>query len=215
MHVMEIRIHTQSGSIETFFQENRTLVASILKGIQSTKVFATNIITIAGDYSLTTFAASHINRVDLITKDPAPWKYPDDILDVVELSEDEFRERSHLNEPARLERRRCPKQTGESAVGFVEVELTGGTRIFLLAKFKVGLPAERLQRLRTLFSGAAVHFRMREGGTAVLNLKNLVRVTFYPGPDVTPIDAWPAHHLSRHEESLRIAGTSAQNTPSL
>jgi len=202
---MEIRIHTQSGSVETFFQDNPALVASILKGIQSTKVFATSIITIAGDYSLTTFAASRVNRVDLIDEELPLWKHPDDILGVVELSEDDFRERSHLNDPARLERRRSPKQTGECARVFVEVEMTGGTRIFLAAKIKVGLPAERLQRLRSLFSAAAVHFRMPQGGTAILNLKNLVRFTLNPGPDVTPIDAWPAHHLSRQQEPMRIA----------
>ena len=201
---MEIRIHTQSGLVETFFQDNPALVASILKGIQSTKVFATNIITIAGDYSLTSFVASRVNRVDLIDADPPLWKYPDDVLDVVELSEDEFRERSHLNDPARLERRRSPKQTGEFAAVFAEVDMVGGTRIFLAAKLKVGLPAERLQRLRSLFSAAAVHFRMRQGGTAILNLKNLVRFTLNPGPDVTPIDAWPAHHLSQPEDSVRI-----------
>jgi hypothetical protein len=201
---MEIRIHTQSGSVETFCQENPALAASILKRIQSTKVFAANIITIAGDYSLTTFVASQVNRVDLIGEELPLWKYPEDILDVVELSEDEFRERSHLDDPARLERRRRPKQTGESALGFVEVETTGGIPVLLAAKFKVGLPTERLQRLRTLFSAAAVHFRMRQGGVAILNLRNLVRVAFYPGPDVTPIDAWPAHHLPRQQESVHI-----------
>ena len=87
----------------------------MLKGIRSTKVFAADIITIAGDYSLTTFVTSRVNRVDLIAEDLPLWKYPDDILDVVELSEDEFRERGHLNDPARLERRRSPKQTGEFA----------------------------------------------------------------------------------------------------
>jgi hypothetical protein len=204
---MEIRIHTESGSVETFFQDNPAHVASILKGIQTTKAFATNIITIAGDYSLTSFVASQVNRVDLIDEELPVWKRPDDILDVVELSEDEFRERSHLNDPARLERRRSPKQTGESTMVFVEVEMTGGTRVFVAAKIKVGLPAERLQRLRTLFSAAAVHFRMRQGGTAILNLKNLVRFTLNPGPDVTPIDAWPAHHLVRGRESRRLAQT--------
>jgi hypothetical protein len=38
---MEIRIHTDSGSVETFFQDNPGLVTPIFKGIQSTKVFAT------------------------------------------------------------------------------------------------------------------------------------------------------------------------------
>lgn len=204
---MEIRIHTQSGSVETFLQDSPALVARILKGIQSTKVFTGNVITIAGEYSLTTFVTAQVTRVDFVGADLPLWKYPPDILDVVELSEDEFRERSHLNDPARLERRETPKQTGESALVFGEVEMAGGCRIFLAAKIQLGLPAERLQRLRTLFSAAAVHFRMRPGGTAVLNLKNLVRFTLNPGPDVTPGDAWPAHHLSRQREPACIAGT--------
>ena len=193
---MKILIHTQGGSTETFFQDDPALATRILKGIQSTKGFTGDIITIAGDYSLTTFVASRVNRVDFIAQDLPPWKHPADILDVVELSEDEFQERSHLNDPARLERRRSPKRTGEFAVGFVEVEITGGNRVFLAAEIKVPFEAERLQRLRILFSAPAVHFRMPQGGISILNLKNLVRVTFYPGPDVTPIDAWPAHHLS-------------------
>src|SRR4029434_2532597 len=102
----------------TLCQDNPALVAPLLKGIQSSKVFATNIITIAGDYSLTSFVASRVNRVDLIDEELPIWKHPEDVLDVVELSEDEFRERSHLNDPARLERRRSQKQTGESTAVF-------------------------------------------------------------------------------------------------
>lgn len=202
---MEIRIHTQSGSVETFFQDNPALVTSMLKGIESTKVFAAEILTIAGDYSLTSFVTSRIVRVDLIGVALPTLKYPADIVDVVELSEDEFREGSHLNDPSRLERRRSPKQTGESAILRADVEMTSGSRIFLAAKIKVGLPAERLQRLRTLFSATAAHFRMRQGGTSILNLKNLVRSTFNPGPDLTPADAWPAHHRSQGVESWHLA----------
>src|SRR5271157_32988 len=201
---MEIRIHTQGGSVETFLQDNPALVAQILNGIQPSRVFAGNIITIASDYSLTTFVVSRVNRVDLIAEDLPLWKHPTDILDVVELSEDEFRERSHLNDPARLEQRRSPKQTGEFAMVFVEVEMTGGNRIFLAVEIKVPLEAERLPRLHMLFSAPAVHFRLPQGGTSILNLKNLVRVTFNPGPDVTPINAWPAHHLSWRQGSYRI-----------
>jgi hypothetical protein len=169
-------------------------------------VFTGNIITVAGDYSLTTFVASQVSRVDFITNDFAGWKFPTDILDVLELSEDEFKERSHLNDPSRLERRRTTKHTGDVAPVFAEVEMAGGNRIFLAAKIKVALEVERLQRLHMLFSASAVHFRLRQGGVAILNLKNLVRTTFNPGPDVTPVNAWPAHHLSRQEEPVRIAG---------
>ncbi|PWU11948.1 MAG: hypothetical protein C5B50_22320 [Verrucomicrobia bacterium] len=212
---MEIRIHTQSGSVERFFQDDPVLVKAMLKSIHSTKVFATNLITIAGDYSLTTFVVSNVNRVDLVTGDFASWKYPGGILDVIEVSEGEFRERSHLDNPVLLEPRRSPKQTGEFAVVFVEVEMTGGSRIFLAAKIMIGLPAERLQLLRGLFSAAAIHFRMPEGGTAILNLKNLVRFTLNPGPDVTPIDAWPAHHLTRRQESVDLAEALARKDSKL
>ena len=61
----------------------------------------------------------------------------------------------------------------------------------------MALEAERLYRLHMLFSAPAVHFRLPQGGTSILNLKNLVRFTVYPGPDVTPMGAWPAHHLSQ------------------
>ena len=212
---MEIRIHTQGGSVETFFQDDPALAARILKGIQSRSVFAGDIITIAGDYSLTTFVASRVSRVDLIAEDLPLWKRPTEILDVVELSEEEFRERSHVNDPARLERRRSPKRTGEFAVVIVEVEMTGGNQIFLAVEIKVPLEAERLHRLHSLFSAPAIHFRLPQGGTAILNLKNLVRVTFHPGPDVTPIDAWPAHRLSRRQGSGRMADALAGTNPNL
>ncbi len=199
---MKILIHTQGGSVETFFQDDPALVARILKGIQPAKVFTRDIITIAGDYSLTTFVASRVNRVDFIAEDLPPWEYPADILYVVELSEDDFRERSHVNDPARLERRRSPKRTGEFAVVFVEVEMTGGDRIFLAAEIQVGLEVERRQRLHMLFSAPAVHFRLLQGGISILNVKNLVRFTINPGPDVTPMGAWPAHHLSRRGDPV-------------
>jgi hypothetical protein len=204
---MKILIHTQGDSVETFFQDNPALVARILKEIQPAKVFTGDIITIAGDYSLTSFVASRVNRVDLIAEDLPLWEYPTDILYVVELTEDDFRKRSHVNDPARLERRRSPKRTGEFAVVFVEVEMTGGDRIFLAAEIQVGLAVERRQRLHMLFSAPAVHFRLLQGGISILNLKNLVRFTMNPGPDVTPMGVWPAHHLSRRQGSGRIAET--------
>jgi hypothetical protein len=202
---MEIRIHTQEGSVERFVQDDPALVARTLNGIQPVKVFAGSLITIAGEYSLTTFATARVNRIDFITKDFAPWKHPSDVLDVFALSEDEFLERSHLNDPARLLRRRTPKRTGDAAVCFVEVEMTGGNRTFLAVKVKVPLEAERLHRLHLVFAAPAVHFRLREGGHAILNLRNQVRTTFTPGPDVTPSDAWPAHHLPRQQGIVHIA----------
>jgi hypothetical protein len=202
---MKIRIHTQEGSLQTFVQDDPALTARILREIQPARTFAGKVITISGDYSLTTFATSRINRVDFITENSAPWKHPPDVLDVFELSEDEFRERTHLNEPARLKRRRIPKRTGDLDVCCAELEMAGGNRLFLAAKITVPLEAERHHRLRLLFSAPALLFRLRHGGHAILNLQNVVRSTIIPGPDVTPVDAWPAHHHSPHPGILENA----------
>jgi hypothetical protein len=202
---MKILIHTQGGSVGAFFQDNPALAARILKGIQPAKAFTGDTITIAGDYSLTAFVASRVNRVDLIAEDPPLWEHPTDILDVVELSEADFLKRSHVNDPARLERRRRPQRTGDLAVVFVELEMTGGDRIFLAAEIQVAVEVERLQRLHILLSASALHFRLPQGGASILNLKNLIRFTFNPGPDVTPAGAWPAHHLSQRPGSGSIA----------
>lgn len=201
---MEIRIHTQEGSVETFVQDDPALSARILREIQPARAFAGNVITIAGDYSFTTFAASRVNRVDFVTKASPPWKHPADVLDVFELSEDEFRERTHLNEPARLPRRRIAKGTGDLAVCCAELEMAGRSRLLLAARITVPLEAERHHRLRLLFSAPALFFRLRRGGHAILNLQNVVRSTINPGPDVTPVDAWPAHHLPRHPGVVEI-----------
>ena len=108
-----------------------------------------------------------------------------------------------------------PETDRRFAVVFVEGEMTCGNQIFLAVEIRVPLEAERLHRLHMLFSAPAVHFRLPRGGTAILNLKNLVRVTFNPGPDVTPIDAWPARHLSRRQGSGRIADVMTGTNPNL
>jgi len=191
---LEIRIHTQGVPVETFVQNDPAAAARILQGLHPAKLFSANKITIAGEFSLTVFNPSRITRIDLLREGFATWDFPPGIMDVVELSEEEFRQRTHLNDPARLEKREGAKPSGEFAVVFLEAEMAGGQRIFLAVEIMSTLPAERLQRLHLWLASPALHCRLREGGAAVLNLANLIRFTIYPGPDRAPADAWPAHH---------------------
>jgi hypothetical protein len=193
---LEIRIHIQGGPVEGFFQNDPATATRILEGLHPAKLFTTNKITIAGEYSLTAFNPSRITRIDFLKEDFALWEFPTGIMDVVELSEEEFRQRTHLNDPAHQERREDPKPPGEFAVLFLDAEMAGGERIFLAVEVMSPLPAERLQRLHLCLSSPALHFRLRQGGAAVLNLANLVRFTILPGPDRAPADAWPAHHAA-------------------
>jgi hypothetical protein len=193
---LEIRIHCISGSVKTFQQNDESLASHILDGLQPARLFATGKITIAGEYSLTVFVASKITRVDFISDEFARWDFSQDVYDVVELSEDEFQRRLHQNGSAQMEKRDKPQTPGDFEVRLLHVEMLGGQQIFLAVEIVVELPAERLNKIHYLLSAPALHFRLRQGGTGVLNLANMVRFTACPGPGRTPADAWPAHRAA-------------------
>ena len=191
---LEIRIYGADGGVETFTQQEDALAENILKDILPARLFTSDKIVIAGDFSLTAFVPARLSRIDFIKEGVACWAFPAGIVDAIELSEKEFRAQAHLDDPEHLEKREQARVSGEFAVGFVDIEMTGDLHVFLGVEFVVGLPVERLQRINLLLSAPSVHFRMRKGGIAALNLANLVRFTLYPGPAHAPADAWPAHH---------------------
>jgi hypothetical protein len=191
---LEIRIHGSDGSVQTFVQEDAALADSIMNEVQPGRLFATSKVVIAGNYSLTAFVPSKLLRIDFVREGFACWGFPAGIIDSIELSETEFREKTHLDDEEHLEERAKTRVPGEFAVGFLDIEMVGGQHLYLAVEFVVGLPAERLQRINLLLSAPSIHFRMREGGIGVLNLGNLVRVTILPGPSEAPANSWPAHH---------------------
>jgi len=191
---LEIRIHGLDGTVESFVQLEPTLADHIMDGVQPGRLFCLDKVVIAGDHSLTAFVPSRLVRIDFIQEGLACWGFPAGIVDAIELSQEEFRDRAHLNDVENLEKRNQVREPGEFAVGFVDLEMVGGLHLFLAVEFLVGLPAERMQRFNLLLSAPSVHFRMRQGGIGTLNLANLVRFTLYPGPPQAPSNAWPAHH---------------------
>ena len=194
---LEIRVHGLDGTVESFVQVEPALADSIMEDVQPGRLFALDKIVIAGDYSLTAFIPCKLVRIDFIQKGLACWGFPAGIVDAIELSEQEFREKAHLDDAENLEKRNQVRAPGEFAIGFVDLEMVGGLHLFLGVEFVVGLPAERMQRLNLLLSAPSVHFRMRQGGIGTLNLANLVRFTMYPGPPQAPANAWPAHHKAK------------------
>jgi hypothetical protein len=191
---LEIRLYGADGSIETFVQSDVALADGIIEEIQPGRLFLSDRVFIAGTHSLTAFVPSKVARIDFVRSGLACWGFPAGIVDAVELSEEEFRRKTHLDDPENQEKRDQARASGEFAVGFVDIEMIGGQHVFIAVEFVVGLPVERLQRINLLLSAPSVHFRLREGGIGTLNLGNLVRFTIYPGPAQAPASSWPAHH---------------------
>ena len=190
-------MHGLDGSVETFMQDDASLADSIMKDIQPARLFTSGRVVIAGAYSLTGFVASKLIRIDFVRQGVACWAFPAGIVDAIELSEAEFREKAHLDDAGNLQKRVQTRVAGEFAIGFLDIEMVGGQHVFLAVEFVVGLLAERLQRINLLLSASSIHFRIREGGIGALNLANLVRFTSYPGPAEAPANAWLAHHKPR------------------
>src|SRR4051812_43984258 len=179
---LEIRVHGLDGTVESFVQPEPALADGIMHDVQPGRLFGLDKIVIAGDHSLTAFIPCRLVRIDFIQEGLACWGFPAGIVDAIELSQEEFREKAHLDNIEHLEKRSQERAPGEFAVGFVDLEMAGGLHLFLGVEFVVGLPAERMQRINLLLSAPSVHFRMRQGGIGTLNLANLVRFTMYPGP---------------------------------
>ena len=194
---LEIRIHGADGQSETFVQDDTVIADAILKNAQPGRLFGLEKIVIAGTHSLTAFVPAKVLRIDFVQEGLACWAFPTGIIDAIELSENEFRSKVHLDDLDNLQKRAQVRTPGDFAVGFLDIEMLGGGHIFLGVEFVVGLPLEQLQRLNLLLSTPSVHFRLREGGFAALNLAHLVRFTVYPGPPQAPANAWPAHHTAK------------------
>src|SRR5678815_3646818 len=92
-YALEIRFHFVDGSRETFIQRDAAAAERTRNQINAQPNFYHQPrIVVADDYSKSVFVCSHINRIDLIFGDPALARIPPDHLDLVELSEAEFRQ---------------------------------------------------------------------------------------------------------------------------
>jgi hypothetical protein len=197
---MEIRIHLIDGSIATFIQDDLAAVEKILGGINPINVFSQQRIIIAGNYSVSAFIAAHVTKIDFVAEKGADWSFAPGFSDIVEISENRFRQSARLDEPLKMEKRAKSVVAGDLFVAFLDIHLVNGNHVFLGLEGAVDLPAERFAKLQYLLSTPSLHIRLPTGGNSLLNLGNVLRFTSFPGPPTAPSDSWPAHHKLNKEK---------------
>src|SRR6266850_3506075 len=89
---LEIRFRFMDGSSETFIQPNAEAAEVIRQRANSSSLFTQSRIVVADDYSKSVFVGAQINRVDLVFNGPEFSRIPTDYVDLVELTETEFRQ---------------------------------------------------------------------------------------------------------------------------
>jgi hypothetical protein len=193
---LTIRLHLTDGSVHSFTQADAAINEKLWEDIDPSRLFAHQRIVIGSEHSKSVFVAAEVTRVDFLHDSFQCWEFPGGYSDIVELSEEEFREHAHLDQPARMAKREQPTPVGDLLVSFVKLQMRGVCPLFVMVEIPVKLPAESQSFMHFMLSKAAVHMRLRGGGIGVLNLANLAGYTVYPGVAQIPGDAWFAEPVS-------------------
>src|SRR5436190_5839955 len=192
---LTIRFHLTDGSVQSFVQNDTAAAQKLWHALDPTRLFARQRIVIGSEHSKAVFVSAEIIRIDFVGDDFDCWEFPGGYSDIVELSEEEFREHAHLDQPALMARRAQPTPVGDLLVSFVQLQMRGGRPLFVMVEVPVKLPAESQSFMNFLLSKASVHMRLRSGGIGVLNLANLAAYTVYPGVAQLPADSWLAEPI--------------------
>jgi len=191
-----LRIHQFDGSIESFVLDDPAAAKTFCQKIEPARLFTQSRIVVAGESYKSVFVASRALRVDFVHSEIKPWQFPGGYLDIVDLTEEEFRKHAHLDEPELMVKRANGASVGDLLVSFLELRMVGGVRYFVMAEFPVRLPAENQSFIRFLLSGGAFHIRLACGGIGIVNLANLVSYTVYPGVKEAPGDTWLGERIA-------------------
>jgi len=190
--VLTIRVHLTDGSTHPFVAATESAARKIWDAVEPARLFASPRVVIGSEHSKAVFVSCEITRIDFIQDLFQCWEFPAGYSDIVELTEGEFREHAHLDEPELKVKRAQPTPVGDLLVSFVRRYMRGGQGVFAMVEAPVKLPAESQSFMQFMLSKNSIHMRLRGGGTAILNLANLAGYTVYPGVAQIPGDSWLA-----------------------
>src|SRR5437879_5013254 len=123
---MTIRFHLTDGSVHSFVQIDAAGARKLWEDVDPAKIFSRPRIVIGSEHSKAVFVSAEIVRVDFLQDSFQCWEFPGGYSDIVELSEEEFREHAHLDQPAQMTRREQPTPVGDLLVSFVKLQMRGG-----------------------------------------------------------------------------------------
>jgi len=200
---MRLHVHLADGSVESFAQTDKAKADRIWRTIDPVRLFSQQRLVIAGTYSKSVFVCSEIVRLDVFDADCPCWQFPEGYVDVVELSEADFRKNARLDQPESMPRREQPTPVGDLLVSFLKLHFRNHPPMHLMTEFSVKLPAENQSFMRFLLSKTGFHMRLAGGGVGVVNLAQLAGYTVYPGVAQVPGDSWLAEPVTTRSKPER------------
>lgn len=194
--LLEIHVHLEDGRVTKFEQNDPLLAQKLLDNLQPTRLFAQKILLFGSTDSLNAFQLTQVVRIDLIASNVPDYPFYNGVLDIQQITPDEFKQRYHPQTFVAL-RQAAQDSPGEPITVFSEMELVNGERVFMqvCVKLEERLPLEQGIFVSQLFSAHGLHGRRRDGGILIINPANIVRFTLYPAPPAVPPGTWEAARM--------------------
>src|SRR6266481_4365579 len=105
---LTIRFHLTDGSVHSFVQTDDAATRKLWEGVDPARLFARPRIVVGSEHSKAVFVSAETVRVDFLHDSFQCWEFPGGYSDIVELSEEEFRQHAHLDQPGLMAKREQP-----------------------------------------------------------------------------------------------------------
>lgn len=188
-----IQVHLEDGRITRYAQPDANLAHKTLARIQPTRFFAEPVFLLDADNATIAFQTAKVVRVDFLSEGMPRWSFPNGIVDVQEITRDEFRQRYRPEDYAPNGMQWMLPLT-KTATAFVETELVNGAMIYTQVHARRILPnrtgLDESIFLHRIFASGGLHLLRAGGGVSILNPSSIVRIAFYPGAQAAPAGAW-------------------------
>lgn len=192
---MNIQVFLTSGSVHEYEQNDTELVGRNLSCISPETLFQDQTIVIGGEHHSTGFPARSVLRVEFTLDELPEWPRPANFEDVRLIDSDEFG--AAIGAGTHRRTRETPLATGEDFVAFVSLGDASGAELFLAVHGKALAGVARSRAIERLLGAPCIYARRGENTAVLINPRNLVRISAYPGTPELPASAWRADDVPR------------------
>jgi hypothetical protein len=192
---IEIHFFLTNGLVKKFYYQDSQIIQTILDTIKPQKFFTQDFIIITSDTFHAYYPSQSVCRVDFVMENTPAWITMDKDWNILQISEEEFRQRYPLERKKLLQRGQSPS-LDEPHHGFTKIELINSQKLFLEVQGKAKLKQERVFLIHKLFYAPTLYYKRKNNGVIFINPTKIVNMTFYPGPGVSPPTAFPTEPQS-------------------
>ena len=194
---LEIRVHLVSGAVHSFVQDDSDAIRRMLEMVSPQKLFQQRVIMVGGTQSVTGFPTTAVTRVDFVMEG-LPAFYSAETVngshrELIVISEEEFLER--LPAVKRNDVEGNPSAVAGLHTALGRIDLASGEPVFCEVHANAAQKLEQRVIVQHLFALPFLLASLQGNGVCAINMAQVARIVFHPGPELTPGESWVAEPM--------------------